>query len=72
MSTATLSLSRAAVALAQSPIPALRLLSIEETEACVLIRGKVTSYYMKQMAQETVMPLLAGRLLVNHVTVDRN
>ena len=61
--------SRAAVVLRESPIPALRKLLIEETEAIVLINGKVPSYYLKQMAQETVMPLLEGRSLVNHVLV---
>lgn len=72
MSTAVLHASRAAVALRQSPLPALRKLSIQETEALVLIQGKVPSYYMKQMAQETVMPELAGRSLVNRVTVAGN
>jgi len=69
MTTATVQQSRAAVVLRQSPLPALRKLSIEETDATVLIKGKVPSYYLKQMAQETVMPLLAGRALVNRVTV---
>jgi hypothetical protein len=72
MTTATLPLSRATVALQESPLPALRKLSIQETEAIVLIQGKVPSYYLKQMAQETVMPELAGRSLVNRVTVVRN
>jgi hypothetical protein len=73
MPTATLSPpTRATVALLQSPLPDLRKLSIEETEMVVLIQGKVPSYYLKQMAQETVMPELAGRSLVNHVTVVRN
>ena len=63
--------ARATDALLQSPIPDLRKLSVQETEMVVLIQGKVTSYYLKQMAQETVMPALAGRCLVNHVTVDR-
>ena len=69
MSTATVQESRAASVLRESPIPALRKLSIEETEAIVLINGKVPSYYLKQMAQETIMPLLEGRALVNHVLV---
>ena len=72
MTTATVQQSRAAVVLRQSPLPALRKLSIEETDATVLIKGKVPSYYLKQMAQETVMPLLAGRALVNRVTVVGN
>ncbi len=69
MSTATAQLFQATAALRESPLPALRKLSIEETEATVLIRGKVSSFYLKQMAQETVMPVLGGRELVNRVTV---
>ena len=69
MSTATVQESRAASVLRESPIPALRKLSIEETEAIVLINGKVPSYYLKQMAQEAIMPLLDGRALVNRVLV---
>lgn len=72
MPTATLSPARATIALHQSPLPALRKLSVQETEAVVLIQGKVPSYYLKQMAQETVMPALAGRSLVNRVLVDGN
>jgi len=69
MSMATVQESRAALVLRESPIPALRKLSIEETEAIVLINGKVPSYYLKQMAQEAIMPLLDGRALVNRVLV---
>jgi hypothetical protein len=72
MPTATVRLSQAVAALRESPLPALRKLSIEETEAIVLIRGKVPSYYLKQMAQETVMPVLDGKALVNRVTVVHN
>jgi hypothetical protein len=64
--------SRAAVALRQSPIPALRKLAIEETEEEVVVRGSVNSYYLKQMAQEALMPSLDGRALVNRVLVVRD
>jgi hypothetical protein len=57
----------AATALRQSPLAALRKLAVQETEASVMILGRVPSYYMKQLAQETVMP--NGRALVNRVTV---
>jgi hypothetical protein len=69
MSTSTLEHSRAALALRQSPIPALRKLSLEETETAVTIDGQVSSYYLKQLAQETVMPALGGRRLHNRVRV---
>ena len=55
----------------QSPFFALRSLSLEETDGTVIIQGKVASYYLKQLAQETLRPLLAGRQLVNAVHVVR-
>ena len=61
--------SQATSVLRESPLPALRKLSIQETEVSVMILGRVPSYYMKQLAQETVMPVLGGRALVNRVTV---
>lgn len=61
--------ARATAALRQSPLAALRKLSIQETDASVMILGRVPSYYLKQLAQETVMPVLEGRALVNRVTV---
>jgi hypothetical protein len=71
MSTATLEQACASTALQSSPIPALRNLSLEESERTIVIRGVVPTYYLKQMAQETVMPLLAGRELQNRVRVER-
>jgi hypothetical protein len=62
--------SRAQSVLWESPLPALRKLSIHETDSSVMIVGRVTSYYLKQLAQETVMPILAGRALFNRITVD--
>ena len=69
MRTMIVQTSRATAALRQSPLAALRKLSIQETEASVMILGRVPSYYLKQLAQETVMPVLGGRALVNRVTV---
>jgi hypothetical protein len=64
--------SQAALALRQSPIPALRKLTVEETDTAVVIVGRVSSYYLKQLAQETVMSVLDGRELHNRVAVERN
>ena len=61
--------SRTALALRQSPIPTLRKLVVEETDETVVLNGSVGSYYLKQLAQETVMPHLDGRCLLNRVTV---
>jgi hypothetical protein len=64
--------SPADLALRQSPIPALRKLQVEETDLEVVVSGSVTSYYLKQLAQETLMPVLGTRLLRNQVAVDRS
>jgi hypothetical protein len=64
--------SRAAVALRESPIPALRKLALDETDEQVVVRGAVNSYYLKQMAQEALMPHLDGRALSNRVHVVRD
>jgi hypothetical protein len=71
MTPASVLSSSAAQALRQSPIPALRMLQVQETEAGVVISGRVSSYYLKQLAQETILPLLDHRELVNRVTVVR-
>lgn len=69
MSTSTLDQSQLALALRRSPIPALRKLSLSESDASVTIQGQVSSYYLKQLAQETILPLLDGRQLLNRVQV---
>jgi hypothetical protein len=63
--------TRAEQALRQSRIPALRKLRVEETADGVLLAGSVGSYYLKQLAQEAVMPVLGDRELRNRVLVIR-
>jgi hypothetical protein len=63
--------SRAEQALRQSPHPALRRLSVEVTDDRITNSGRVPSYYLKQLAQEAVMPWRERRELVNQVTVTR-
>jgi len=63
--------SRATQALRQSSHPALRALAIEETEQAIVISGRVSSYYLKQLAQEVIMQVGSGRELVNRVTVAK-
>jgi hypothetical protein len=58
-------------ALRQSPIPALRKLLVEETDSEVVILGSVSSFYLKQLAQETVLPLIGQRGLNNRLKVER-
>jgi hypothetical protein len=60
---------RAADAIQHSPIPVLRYLSIQESASELVIMGRLPSYYYKQLAQETVLPFLNGRTLVNQVVV---
>jgi hypothetical protein len=64
--------SRADQILRQSPIPALRHLSVEESDHSVILSGSVSSYYLKQLAQETIMPILGSRELHNRVSVVRS
>ena len=59
----------AAEALQQSSHPALRDLAVEESESAIVITGIVTSYYLKQLAQETLRPIRGRRELVNRVLV---
>jgi hypothetical protein len=62
---------RAAQALKQSAHPALRYLRVEETEQSIIISGRVSSYYLKQLAQETIMPVRGALALVNRVIVEK-
>ena len=61
--------SQAIQVLRHSSHPALRRLSVEETDTALVIRGSVSSYYLKQLAQEALMPHLDGRALSNRVLV---
>lgn len=61
--------SEAAGALANSPLGQLRRLAVIESDAEVVITGTVSSYYFKQMAQETVRSAVGARQLLNHVEV---
>ncbi len=61
--------TQASNALKKSSHPALRGLSVEGTDGNLVISGRVTSYYLKQLAQETIMPVREGMQLVNRVDV---
>jgi len=69
MTSTTSVASQAAHALKRSSHPALRLLSVQEHEETLVISGKVSTYYLKQLAQETLMPVRGGLQLVNRVNV---
>ena len=72
MLTTSSALSLADEALRSSPIPALRKLRVEETEEAIILSGSVSTYYHKQLAQETLMPLRGSRALHNRVIVIRS
>lgn len=71
MDASTVWSGQAAQALRQSSNPALRRLSVAETTDVVTLTGRVSSYYAKQLAQEAILPHLAGRELINRVVVVR-
>lgn len=61
--------ARAAILLKENCVNDLRRLDVLESEAEIVISGIVSSYYLKQMAQEAVRPALCGRRLKNNVIV---
>ena len=61
----------AAEVLRQNSFTALRNLQVEEGDDEIVVSGSVSSYYLKQLAQEALMPLAAGRRLCNRVLVVR-
>ena len=71
MPASTLVGSQATEALLHSPIPALRMLQVEQTEGGEVLSGSVSSYYLKQLAQETILPYLDRCALMNRITVVR-
>lgn len=56
-------------ALQCSGIPALRLVTVLQTENIVILSGRLPSYYLKQLAQEALIPHLGQRVLENRITV---
>jgi len=61
---------RSIALLRKSVYAELRRLEASENEDEVILNGVVQSYYLKQIAQETVRPILAGRRLFNKVVVS--
>jgi osmotically-inducible protein OsmY len=71
MSSAILELPTAATALLSASNPELRRLEVRETDEEVQVSGQVSSFYLKQLAQEAVRPAAKGRPIVNRVEVRR-
>jgi hypothetical protein len=55
--------------LSHAGVPALRLVKVVEQEDMVILTGRLPSFYLKQLAQETVIPHLGERQLENRITV---
>lgn len=55
--------------LAQSGVAELRFLRVDEDETQICLSGCVRSFYHKQLAQEAIRPIAAGRQLINRVDV---
>ena len=61
---------RVRIALQASPLHAIRNLEVEGGEDQVVIRGRVPSFYYKQVAQELVLSAVKDLVVVNEVEVD--
>lgn len=67
----TLDSSPVVSALQHSLFAVLRRIDVAETPTEVVLTGIVPRYYFKQVAQETVLPLMQGRQLRNQIEVVR-
>ena len=63
-------LGQATKMLHDSPFAALRDLRVEPEGELVLLRGRVDSFFLKQLAQETVRSATRGIEMINEVSVD--
>ncbi len=58
-------------ALSRASNPELRRIIVEQTEEAVILYGKVSCFYMKQMAQEVVRHCAEERLIINRIIVSK-
>jgi hypothetical protein len=61
--------NQAQEALRNSPIHALRELDVRQVEENLLISGRVSSFYYKQLAQEAVRSVSGSLQVINEVDV---
>ncbi len=62
----------AQAALRQSPFPALRSVEVYEHDGCIVLCGKVSRYYLKQLAQEAVLRVVEAAVPVdNRLEVEK-
>ncbi len=62
-------LGQAKKMLTESPFHALRMLQVEQLGDQVLLKGHVETFFLKQLAQETVRSATRGIEMVNSVAV---
>lgn len=58
------------IRLRSSPYRVLRILTCEFRRGHLIVDGTVPTYYMKQMAQETVRPVIGVEKITNRVSVQ--
>lgn len=56
--------------LAESPLADIRTVRIEQDGNRIVMHGNVRSFYLKQMAQETVRRVSSNLQIVNSINVD--
>lgn len=71
MSLAVAEESSLVILMRRHAIPVLRRVMVEESPDAVILTGTLPSYYLKQLAQEAILPRLGGRLLLNRIDVVR-
>lgn len=49
----------------------LRLIRVQVTKESIILRGRVSSYYAKQLAQESLRSSAEGRRIINLLEVRR-
>ncbi len=56
--------------LSESPIADVRRIRVEQEGDCVMLHGRVRTFYAKQMAQETIKRAAGEFQIVNSVNVE--
>lgn len=65
-------LGQAKKLLNESPFHALRILHVEQLGDNVMLMGRVDSFFLKQLAQETVRSATRGIEMVNNISVHQS
>jgi hypothetical protein len=63
-------LGQAKKMLNESPFAALRVLQVEQRGELVMLHGKVDTFFLKQLAQETVRSATRGIEMINAIRVE--